>query len=119
MTIKNSADCGLAQIYQWMIMGGLLLVCFPFLFFGARTGERSPFSPLPDPTYSQELPLPILPVPGKVKHIIYPVVGFPALVVAGESLTAVVSLEMVEITQDWAMDITTHDRVSQTYTVGT
>jgi predicted MPP superfamily phosphohydrolase len=53
-----------------------------------------------------------------VRQIIYPVVGFPALVVAGESLTAVVSEADGGTTQDWAMHITTHDRVSQTYTVG-
>jgi hypothetical protein len=52
----------------------------------------------------------------KVRHIIYPVVGFPAIVVAGESLTAVVSMNDGGETQDWAMHITTHDRVSQTYT---
>ena len=114
----HSPDCRLAKIHPWVIMLGLFLLCSPILFLGARTGEGSTFSPLPDPTYSHELPLPILPVPEKVRHIIYPVIGFPALVVAGESLTALVSMEDGGKTQDWTMHITTHDRVSQTYTVG-
>ena len=116
--VINLADCALAKIHQWVIMAGFLLLWAPMLFFGARTGEGSTFSPLPDPSYAHELPLPHLPVPGKVRQIIYPVVGFPALVVAGESLTALVSMEDGGKTQDWAMHITTHDRVSQAYTVG-
>ena len=114
----NSSDCGLAKMHQWVTVAGCLLLWSSILFFGARTGEGSTFSPLPDPTYSHELPLPILPVAEKVRQIIYPVVGFPALVVAGETLTAVVSTADGGETRDWAMQISTHDRVSQTYTLG-
>ncbi len=114
----HSSDCGLAKMHQWVTVAGCLLLWSSILFFGARTGEGSTFSPLPDPTYSHNLPLPILPVAEKVKQIIYPVVGFPALVLAGETLTAVVSTADGGETRDWAMWISTHDRISQTYTLG-
>ena len=81
--MTNSSDSGLAKMHRWVIMGGLFLVWFPIFFFGVQTGEGSTHSPLPDPAYSHTPPLPILPVPEKVRQIIYPVVGFPALVVAG------------------------------------
>jgi 3',5'-cyclic AMP phosphodiesterase CpdA len=88
-----------------------------FLFSGARAAEGINLSPLPDPDYSDELPPYILPLIEKIKYIIYPVLGFPAVVVAGESLTSTVSLDNGGKTQDWVVKISTHDRISQTYSL--
>ncbi len=86
-----------------------------FLFSGARAAEGINLSPLPDPDYSDELPPYILPLIEKIKYIIYPVLGSPAVVVAGESLTSTVSLDDGGKTKDWVVKISTHDRVSQAY----
>jgi len=89
----------------------------PLLFLGEGVGEGSSLSSFPDPHYSDELPPYICPLMEKVKYIIYPVLGLPAIVVAGERLTALVSLDDGGKTQDWVMTISTHERVTQTYTV--
>jgi len=89
----------------------------PLLFLGEGIGEGRSLSSLPDPHYSDELPPYIYPFVEKVKYIIYPVLGFPAIVVAGERLTAMVSLDDGGKTQDWVMRISTHDRVIQIYTL--
>jgi 3',5'-cyclic AMP phosphodiesterase CpdA len=59
----------------------------------------------------------MFPLVEKIKCIIHPVLGFPAVVVAGESLTSIVSLDDGGKTQDWVVRISTHDKVSQTYTL--
>ena len=102
----------LKVIYQWMIKKiVILLFLIPFLSFGEGRGLAS----LPNPDYSDELPIYIFPLLEKIRYIIYPVLGFPAIVVAGESFTAEVSLDDGGKTKDWMMVISTHDRVSQTY----
>ena len=70
----------------------ILFLCpIVFLCLGEGIGEGSSLSSLPDPHYSDKLPPYISPLVEKVKHIIYPVLGLPAIVVAGEGLTVVVS----------------------------
>jgi hypothetical protein len=79
--------------------------------------EGESLSSLPDPHYSDELPPYICPLVEKISYIINPVLGLPAIVVAGERLTAMVSLDDGGKTQDWVMIISTHHKVSQTYSL--
>jgi hypothetical protein len=87
------------------------------LFLGKGIVEGGSLASLPDPGYSNELPPYICPLVEKIQYIIYPVMGCPAIVVAGESVSATVSLADGGKTQDWAMAISTQDKVSQTYTL--
>ena len=86
-------------------------------FFTVLPGNANSALPLPDPHYSDVLPPYIFPSWEKVSSIIYPVMGCPALVVAGESFTALVRSDNDGVTQDWTMRIATHDKVSQSYTL--
>jgi len=97
----------------------ILLWLIPLLFLVDGVGEARSLYSLPDLHYSDALPPYIFPLAERVKHIIYPVLGLPAIVVAGESLTAMVSLADGGKTQDWLMKIATHHKVSQTYTLTT
>jgi hypothetical protein len=87
------------------------------LFLGKGTVEGGSLASLPDPGYSNELPSYICPLVEKIQYIIYPVMGCPAIVVAGESVSATVSLADGGKTGDWAMSIATQAKVSQTYTL--
>ena len=86
-------------------------------FFTVLPGNANSALPLPDPHYSDVLPPYIFPSWEKVSSIIYPVMGCPALVVAGQSFTALVRSDNDGVTQDWTMRIATHDKVSQSYTL--
>jgi len=111
--------CCLKAICQWVIKKETLALLFfiPFLSLGEGIGIGSSLSSLPDPDYSDDLPPYIFPLVEKIKYIIHPVLGLPAVVVAGESLTSIVSLGDGGKTQDWVVRISTHDKVSQTYTL--
>ncbi|KPJ59495.1 MAG: hypothetical protein AMJ42_01950 [Deltaproteobacteria bacterium DG_8] len=111
--------CCLEVVHQWVFNTNkvVLIWLIPLLFLGEGMGEAESLSSLPDPNYSDELPPYICPLIEKVRYIIYPVLGLPTLVVAGERLTAMVSLDDGGKTQDWVIRISTHDRVSQTYTL--
>lgn len=73
--------------------------------------------PIPDAGYSDEPPRFLLPSLEKIRLIIYPVVGCPALVAAGEALRVMVKREDGGVTHDWMMRIATHDPVGQLYTL--
>jgi hypothetical protein len=73
--------------------------------------------PIPDPGYSDAVPRFLPPGLEKIRIIVYPVLGCPALVVAGASLGAVVRYADGGTTRDWMMRITTHDPVVQSYTL--
>ena len=107
----------LKRALPWMFrIRNSVFFCFIiFLLPGEGIGERSSLSSLPDPHYSDELPPYISPLIEKVRHIIYPVLGLPAIVVSGEGLTAVVSFNDGGKTLDWEMKIATHQIVSQSY----
>jgi hypothetical protein len=107
----------LKVVCQWMFNTKkvVFLCSMPILFLGEGVGEGSSLSSLPDPHYSDELPPYICPLIKKIKYIIYPVLGLPTMVVSGERLTAIVSLDDGGKTQDWVMTISTRHRVSQTY----
>ena len=111
--------CCLKAICQWVIKKETLALLFfiPFLSLGEGIGEGRSLSSLPDPDYSDELPTYIFPLVEKIKYIIHPVLGLPAVVVAGESLTSIVNSNDGGKTQDWVVRISTHDKVSQTYTL--
>lgn len=115
--MNKASFCRLKIVYQWVFRTKktVFLWCIPLLFLSAGVGEGK--SLLPDPHYSDELPPYTFPLMEKVRDIIYPVLGLPTIVVAGESLTAVVSLDDGGKTQDWVMKISTHDGVCQTYTL--
>lgn len=116
--MDKACYCCLKAVYQWVFRTKIVFLwCILLLVLGEGTGEGNSLSSLPDPHYSEELPPYILPLMEKVRHIIYPVLGFPAIVVAGENLTALVSLDDGGKTQDWLMRISTHRSVSQTYTL--
>lgn len=117
----KSCYCCVKTAYQWVFgtKKAVFLWCLSLLFLGEGIGEGRSLSSLPNPHYSDELPYYISPLIEKVKHIVYPVMGFPTIVVAGESLTAVVSLDDGGKTSDWAMKISTHHSVRQTYTLNT
>ncbi|MDX1778019.1 MAG: metallophosphoesterase, partial [Thermodesulfobacteriota bacterium] len=87
------------------------------LFLAVSPGKANTALPLPDPHYSDALPPYILPPWEKINSIIYPVLGCPVLVVAGQSVEALVREEDGGITKDWIMKIATHDPVSQIYTL--
>ncbi|MBW1824951.1 MAG: hypothetical protein JRI87_10360, partial [Deltaproteobacteria bacterium] len=107
----------LKRALPWMFrIRNSVFFCFIiFLLPGEGIGESSSLSSLPDPHYSDELPPYISPLIEKVRHIIYPVLGLPAIVVSGEGLTAVVSFDDGGKTLDWEMKIATHQIVSQSY----
>jgi hypothetical protein len=87
------------------------------LLLAVSPGKANTALPLPDPHYSDVLPSYILPAWEKINSIIYPVLGCPVLVVAGQSVTALVREDDGGITQNWIMKIATHDPVSQIYTL--
>lgn len=122
---RDFCNCGkvcyhcLKVAFPWVCKTKKVLFLCPivFLCLGEGMGEGSSLSLLPDPHYSDKLPPYISPLVEKVKHIIYPVLGLPAIVVAGEDLTTVVSFGDGGKTLDWIMKISTHHSVSQTYTL--
>jgi 3',5'-cyclic AMP phosphodiesterase CpdA len=73
--------------------------------------------PIPDPGYSDTVPRFLPPGLEKIRSIVYPVLGCPALVAAGASLGAVVRCADGGTTRDWMMRISTHDPVVQSYTL--
>jgi 3',5'-cyclic AMP phosphodiesterase CpdA len=88
------------------------------LVAGMAAAETGGFTyPIPDAAYSDAVPRFLLPGLEKIRIIVYPVVGCPALVAAGESLGAVVKSADGGTTRDWMMRIATHDRVVQSYTL--
>jgi len=87
------------------------------LIFTVLPGNANFALPLPDPHYSDGLPPYIFPSWEKVSSIIYPVLGCPALVVTGQSFTALVRADNGGVTQGWIMRIATHDTVNQSYTL--
>jgi len=111
--------CCLEILYQWVFKAKKVVsLWFILIFFFAEGMEGADsLSSLPDPNYSNELPPYICPLIEKIKYIIYPVLGLPAIVVAGERLTVMVSLAEEGKTQDWVIRISTHNRISQTYTL--
>ena len=87
------------------------------LCLGDAIGEGTSLSSLPNPHYSDTPPPYLLPLAKKIKYIVYPVLGLPAIVVAGEKLTTRVNFDDGGKTLDWSVKITTHQKVSQTYTL--
>src|SRR5512139_572479 len=73
--------------------------------------------PIPDPGYSDAAPHFLVPALEKIRLIVYPVLGCPALVAAGEALSVMVALRDDGLTHDWMMRLATHDPVSQSYTL--
>jgi len=97
------------------LLSCLALSC---LVSGAAAAETGGFVyPIPDVGYSDAVPRFLPPRLEKIRFIVYPVLGCPALVVAGESLAAVVRSEDGGTTRDWMMCIATHDPVVQSYTL--
>ncbi len=117
--MSKACFCCLKIVCQWVIKKETLVLLFliPFLSIGEGIGEGGSLPALPNPGYSDELPPYIFPLIEKIDYITYPVLGFPVMVVAGERLTAMVSLDDGGKTKDWVVRISTHDRVSQTYTL--
>ncbi len=93
------------------------LLVFCLLAGTAPAGAENLAYPIPDVGYSDELPRFFLPALEKVRLIVYPVLGCPALVAAGESLGVVVKRADGGATHDWRLRIATHDPVSQSYTL--
>ncbi len=116
--MSNSDLSSLGKIRHTIVVH--LLISFlsaATFFFTVLPGNANSALPLPDPHYSDVLPPYIFPSWEKVSSIIYPVLGCPVLVVAGQNFTALVCADNGEVTQGWTMRIATHDKVSQSYTL--
>jgi predicted MPP superfamily phosphohydrolase len=116
--MSNSLPYVITKVRQ--LLASLLLI-FAFsattLLIAVSPGKANTALPLPDPYYSDVLPPYILPPWEKIKSIIFPVLGRPTLVVAGQSVTALVRDDDGGVTQNWIMKIATHDPVNQIYTL--
>ena len=106
---------GYKRLELWITVSCLLTVSL--LCGSTAAGAGSLVCPIPDADYSDKLPRSILPPLEKIRHIVYPVIGCPALVVAGEILSALVKADDGGKTRDWVMHIATHDPVVQSHTL--
>ncbi len=121
-TLKRSAltrDPSASRLQPRRLLAFAVLACWLALacpVSGSAAAETgSSVYPIPDPGYSDAVPRFIPPGLEKIRSIVYPVVGCPALVAAGESLGVVVKYADGGATRDWMMRITTHDPVVQSY----
>jgi 3',5'-cyclic AMP phosphodiesterase CpdA len=102
-------------VFTWPRVRSLTPIAVAAFFLNLAGASRASHVSFLDPDYSAGRPFYVSASLEKVKEIVYPVMGFPELLVAGSELTIVVELDDGGVTQDWEVSISTQDVVWQKY----
>lgn len=96
-----------------------LLALVPLLVLAARTARADSLVSLPEPDYAAPWRLgQQVPLPDKVRSLVYPTIGAPSIVEPGGVVEAVVLLDDGGTTGDWRASITTSaDPLPQIYSL--